>query len=163
MINTMLMSNVVCAFVGAAIALAVGHAAPAAAQSRELQRRLEAATRVECTFSTRATGTWNGAQPQAAVQPVELTATFHDIDIDEGSAEAGSDLGDSFISVRYTDGYLHFMQMRSAGPLYVTTILAHESTGGRMKAVHTRHEYTATSLTGFTSRPEMYVGDCAVT
>lgn len=163
MINTMLMSKVVCAFVGMALALAVGYSVSAVAQSRELQRRLEGATRVECKFSMRATGTWNGAQPQAAVQPTELTATFHDIDIDEGSAEAGSDVGDFFISVRYTDGYLHFVQMRSAGPLYVTTIVAHESTGGRMKAVHTRHEYTPTIMTGYTSRPEMYVGDCAVT
>jgi hypothetical protein len=28
-------------------------------------------------------------------------------------------------------------------------------------AVHTRHEYTDISLPGFTSRPEMYIGDCA--
>jgi hypothetical protein len=157
------MGKVVCALVGAAIAFAAGHATPAAAQSRELQRRLEAATRVECTFSMLATGTWDGAQPQAAVQPTELTATFHDIDVDEGTAEAASDFGDLYISVRYTTGYLHFMQMSNAGPLYVTTIFAHESTGGRMKAVHTRHEYTATIVRGFTSRPEMYVGDCAVT
>lgn len=162
-LNTMLMVKVVCAFVATTIAFAVGHSTPAAAQSRELQRRLEAATRVECTFSTLATGTWDGAQPQAAAQPTELTATFHDINVDEGTAEAGSAFGDSFISVRYTNGYLHFIQMKGAGPLYVTTILAHESTDGRMKAVHTRHEYTATILTGYTSRPEMYVGDCAVT
>lgn len=159
------MVKVGCAFVGAAIAImvAVGHFTPAAAQSRDLQRRLEGATRVECTFSTLAMGTWDGAQAQAAVQPAELSATFHDIDVDEGTAEAGSDYGDSFISVRYTNGYLHFMQMRSSGPLYVTTVFAQESTGGRMKAVHTRHEYTPTMLQGFTSRPEMYVGDCAVT
>jgi hypothetical protein len=162
-LNTTLMGNIVCAFVGAAIAFALGYSTPVAAQSRELQRRLEAATRVECTFSMLAIGTWDGEQPQAAVQATELTATFHDINIDEGTAEAGSDFGDSFISVRYTAGYLHFMQMRNAGPLYVTTILAHESTDGRMKAVHTRHEYTATIMPGFTSRPEMYVGDCAVT
>jgi len=159
------MVKVGCAIVGAAIAItiAVSHFSPAAAQPRELQRRLESATRIECTFSTFAMGTWDGAQAQAAVQPAQLTATFHDIDVDEGSAEAGSNYGDSFISVRYTTGYLHFMQMRSSGPLYVTTVFAQESTDGRMKAVHTRHEYTPTMLTGFTSRPEMYVGDCAVT
>jgi hypothetical protein len=159
------MVKAVCAVAGAAIAIAiaVGHPSTAAAQSRELQRRLEAATRVECKFSIIATATWDGAQPQATVQPAELTATFHDIDVDEGTAEAAGDFGDSFISVRYTTGYLHFMQMRDSGPLYVTTVLAHESNGGRMKAVHTRHEYTATIVRGYTSRPEMYVGDCAVT
>lgn len=168
-LNTTLMIKITCAFAGAAvtaaaaIAIAVGHSTPAAAQSRELQRRLETATRIECTFPVLAMGTWDGAEPQVSVRPAELRATFHEIDVDEGTAEAGSDFGDSFISVRYTNGYLHFMQMRSAGPLYVTTVLAQESIGGRMKAVHTRHEYTATMLQGFTSRPEMYVGDCAVT
>lgn len=148
--------------IAAAIAVAIGHSEPAAAQSRELQRRLETATRIECSFPVLATGTWEGAEAQASVRSATLRATFHDIDVDEGTAEAGSDFGDSYISVRYTNGYLHFMQMRSAGPLYVTTVLAEESTDGRMKAVHTRHEYTATILQGFTSRPEMYVGDCTV-
>jgi len=32
--------------------------------------------------------------------------------------------------------------------------------GGKLRAVHTRHEYTEVSLPGFTSRPEQYYGDC---
>ncbi|MGW8369982.1 MAG: hypothetical protein ACWGPN_15065, partial [Gammaproteobacteria bacterium] len=64
--------------------------------------------------------------------------------------------------VRYAQGYLHFMQTMSAGPIYLTTILAEPSADGRLKAVQTRHEYTAVMLPGFTSRPEMYLGDCAV-
>jgi hypothetical protein len=35
-----------------------------------------------------------------------------------------------------------------------------ETRAGRLQAVHTRHEYTAVSLPGFTSRPEQYYGDC---
>ena len=31
---------------------------------------------------------------------------------------------------------------------------------GKLRAVHTRHEYTEVSLPGFTSRPEQYYGDC---
>jgi hypothetical protein len=30
-------------------------------------------------------------------------------------------------------------------------------------AVHVRHEYSPAIIPGFTSRPEMYVGDCAIT
>jgi len=51
--------------------------------------------------------------------------------------------------------------MQGAGPLYVTTVIAKETKDGRLMAVHTRHEYTQISMPGFTSRPEMYVGDCA--
>ncbi len=31
---------------------------------------------------------------------------------------------------------------------------------GKLKAVHTRHEYTEVSLPGYTSRPEQYYGEC---
>jgi hypothetical protein len=135
----------------------------ASAQARELQRRLAAATRIDCSFSILATGTWEAAAPQAAVTPAKLEAMFLNINIDEGTADSGSAFGNSFISVRYAFGYLHFMQMSDAGPLYLTTVLAEETADGRMKAVQTRHEYSPAVIPGFTSRPEMYVGDCAVT
>jgi hypothetical protein len=147
----------------ALLMLALADPQGAAAQSRDLQRRLSTAKSVECTFSTLATGTWDGVTPQAAVTPAKVEASFLDINVDEGTAEAGSAFGEVFISVRYSFGYLHFMQMSDAGPLHLTTILAHETAMGRLKAVHTRHEYSPTIVPGFTSRPEMYIGDCAVT
>jgi hypothetical protein len=144
---------------------ALSIAAPPAglAQSRELQRRLAAATRVECTFTTLATGDWQGTAPQASVAPAEHEALFTEINVDEGTAESASVYGDSFISVRYSSGYLHFMQISDVGPLFVTTIFPQEFENGRLKAVQVRLEYAATTLPGFASRPEMYFGDCAVT
>jgi len=135
----------------------------AAAQSRALERRLESATRVDCRFTALATGDWSGAEAKATVTEVEHTAAFFDIDVDGGTAEAEGAFGTTFIVVRYARGYLHFMQMSDGGPLYLTTVLAQESGIGRLKAVQTRHEYLPTALPGFTSRPEMYVGDCEVT
>ena len=146
-----------------ATVLMFAHSPPAGAQSRDMGRRLETAKRVDCTFSTLSTGTWDGATTKAAVTPVKIDVAFLDINIDEGTAEADSQFGKTFISVRYAFGYLHFMQISDAGPLYVTTILAHATTDGRMKAVHTRHEFSPTMVPGFTSRPEMYIGDCAIT
>ena len=67
-----------------------------------------------------------------------------------------------FIVVRQANDYLHFMQMYGSGPLHTTTILAREAQDGRLMAVHTRHEYTDVAIPGFTSRPEMYIGDCEV-
>ena len=62
--------------------------------------------------------------------------------------------------VRQTGDYLHLVQMFTVGPLYTTTVIDRETTEGKRMAVHTRHEYTDTSLPGFTSRPEQYYGEC---
>ena len=143
---------------------ALAIASPTAlAQSRELQQRLAAAKRVECTFTTLATGDWQGATPQASVKTAEHEAEFHDINVDEATAESSSVYGDSFISVRYAAGYLHFLQISDVGPLFVTTVFPQETKNGRLKAVQVRLEYAATTLPGFATRPEMYFGDCAVT
>jgi hypothetical protein len=146
----------------AAFAAVLGHAQPAATQSLDLQARLKEAKRLDCRFSELATGTWNGGAAKARVSPAAIDVKFQDIDVDGGTAQADSDFGKSFIVVRYSHGYLHLMQMSDAGPLRVTTVFAAESSHGRMKAVQTRLAYTALRLPGYTSRPEMYVGDCAV-
>jgi len=148
---------------GVVALLALGTAQPAGAQSRQLQNRLESATRVVCTFSALAMADWDDATPKATIESAEVEVEFHDINVDEGTAEAGGDFGDSFISVRYSHGYLHFMQISDVGPLYVTTILAQESVDGRLKAIQTRLDYPASSLPAIATRPEMYVGDCEVT
>ena len=131
-------------------------------QSMALQRRLEAATRVDCGFSTLSTGNWEDGGTVATLSEVEMEASFFDINVEEGTAEADSRFGASLIVVRFADGYLHFMQMLYSGPLYLTTVLARETDNGRLLAMHTRHEYSPTVLPGFTSRPEMYIGDCAI-
>src|SRR5688572_5000916 len=100
------------ALVGLAV---LGAAGPDAASGQGgLDRRLAAAKRIECSFAVLATGTWDKNVPAVAVTPSELKAAFFDINIDEGTAEAESEFGASFISVRYTAGYLHIMQMSDA-------------------------------------------------
>ena len=150
-----------------AIALA-GLAALTAAQSPPalgqagLDRRLAAAKRLECVFPVLGTGTWNQNVPAIGVTPSELKANFFDINVEEGTAEAESAYGASFISLRYESGYLHIMQMSDAGPLYLTTVFARAAGEGKLMAVHTRMEYSPTIIPGFTSRPEMYVGTCTI-
>src|SRR5262245_38691994 len=127
-----------------------------------LDRRLQAAKRIECTFSVMGTGTWDKNVPAITVAKAEIKANFFDINIDEGTAEAESAYGASFISVRYESGYLHIMQMSDAGPLYLTTVIARAAGEGKLMAVHTRVEYSPTVIPGFTSRPEMCVGSCSI-
>ena len=150
---------------GAAALLALASVVPAGAQttaqSLALEKKLLAAKTLKCKFSTVATGDWvEGGKTKATVAPAKVDVTFSAIDIDEGTAEADGGYGTSFISVKYSHGYLHFMQISDAGPLYITTVLLTETAPGHFKAIHTRHEWTPTSIPGFTSRPEMYVGEC---
>jgi hypothetical protein len=135
--------------------------AQTAAQSAALEKKLLAAKRLECKFSTLATGDWAGATTKATVATSMFEVAFSEIDIDEGTAESEAGFGESFISVKYAHGYLHFMQISDAGPLYITTVLVTETTPGRFKAIHTRHEWSPAVVPGFTSRPELYIGDCA--
>jgi hypothetical protein len=87
---------------------------------------------------------------------------FTGINADEGTAYAVGSVGTSSVVVRFSNYYLHLMQMHSAGHLYTTTVVAKETRNGRMMAVHTRHEYAEVNVPGLTSTPEMYFGDCAL-
>jgi hypothetical protein len=124
--------------------------------------RLANATGLACAFTVMATGTWKEGIPEAAVKPAKLSVAFDAVDTQDGSAETVGDSGKSHITVRLLGSYLHFMQMDPYGALYVTTVFDRETRDGKLQAVHTRHEYTPVSLPGLTSRPEQYVGECAV-
>ena len=115
---------------------------------------------VNCTFSVYTTGTWRNGRSQAEVLPSTLAVQFEAINVDEGTARAIGDYGPSDIIVRLSTGTLHLLQAFSAGPLYLTTIFPKQTTSGRLQAVHTRHELTAVTLPGFTSKPEQYYGEC---
>jgi len=141
----------------AGISRSAGAATPATPYER-----LAAATSLECRFSTMAAGSWDKGAAKAEVLAKELRLTFAKLNIDEGSADAASQYGDFYVVVRFSNGYLHLMQMFSSGPLYTTTVMAQETVGGRMMAIHTRHEYTPATVPGFGSRPESYFGDCAI-
>lgn len=124
--------------------------------------RLAGATRLACAFGVMATGTWKDGAPESSVTPAKLTVSFNAVDTQDGTAEAVGDQGKSHITVRVLGSYLHFMQLDPYGALYVTTVFDRETRGGKLQAVHTRHEYTPVSLPGLTSRPEQYVGECDV-
>lgn len=132
------------------------------AQINPLQDKLESVTRLECEFATLGSAQWDGGQAALEISDSDLSIVFFDIDTEEGTAEAEGEFGGvSYIVVRYTEGYLHLMQMFRAGPLFVTSVLAQETTEGRMMAMHSRTEFSEIALPGFTSRPETYVGDCS--
>jgi len=120
------------------------------------------ATALDCSFTVIATADWSEGEADASVEPSTLSLRFEEIDADGATAAIVGPYGASHIIVRQTGDYLHLVQMFTVGPLYTTTVIDRETAGGRMMAVHTRHEYTDTRLVGFTSRPEQYVGDCAV-
>ena len=123
---------------------------------------LAKATRVRCTFSLMALGTWAKDQAEAKTKPASLTLEFESINTDEGTADLKEKVGKYDIIVRYAQGYLHFIQAFYNGPLYTTTVLDKKTAAGKLKAMHSRHEFTDFALPGFTSSPEQYYGECEI-
>ena len=148
--------------IACALLLTWGVVSPASAQVSPQQQRLAKTKTLTCTFSTLATGTWTGGTPSTSSATASRKVVFRNVNIDEGTADADEGFGGGFIVVRYSGDYLHLMQIQSAGPLYTTTVFARETKEGRLMAVHTRHEYTDVRLPNYTSRPEMYLGECSL-
>ncbi len=128
---------------------------------------LTSVQRLKCTFTHRALGTWDKeAVPSVELTPAKLSMVFDAIDTQDGTANVidvtAPDAGAPHITVRLLANNLHLMAMNISGSVYLTSVFADKdsSVGGTFKAVHTRHEFTPTRLTGWTSRPEQYYGQC---
>jgi hypothetical protein len=136
---------------------------PAALHAQSAPGPLANAKAIRCKFSVMSVGTWTKEKTEAQVKPSTTPELeFFGINVDEGTAELKSSYGKYDIIVRYANGYLHFIQSFLDGHLYVTTILEKKTENGKLKAMHSRHEYTDVSLPGFTSRPEQHVGECEI-
>ena len=124
--------------------------------------------RLKCAFTLMAVGTWDNGVPSAEVTPATLSMQFDAIDAQEGTANvsdvSASAAGAPHITVRLLADNLHFLAMNLSGSVYLTTVFADRESraGAKFKAVHTRHEFTQIRLTGWTSRPEQYYGQCEV-
>ena len=130
----------------------------AAAQS--IHDRLAGVKTLSCNFPTSVVATWKNGEPQTEVKPAKLTMRFESVNTDEGTARVVGMFGPSDIIVRLSENTLHLIQSFREGPLYATTVFPRETRGGRLQAVHTRHEWTDVTLPGYTSSPEQYYGDC---
>jgi hypothetical protein len=125
--------------------------------------------RLKCTFTQKVLGTWDkDAVPNAELTPAKLSMVFDAIDTQDATANvvdvSAPDAGAPHITVRLLADNLHFMAMNISGSVYLTSVFADKDSraGRNFKAVHTRHEFTPTRLTGWTSRPEQYYGQCEV-
>jgi len=96
------------------------------------------------------------------VSPARLLLLFDSINTDEGVAKLRSGTVFSDVVAHEAGGYLHFMQTFRTGPLYTTTVFDQETSKGKFKAVHSRHESFTVPLPGSTSTPEQYYGTCEV-
>jgi len=138
---------------------------PVSLRAQAAKGKLAGVTSLRCSFSMSSVSSWVNGQPKADAKAVKLDLQFEDINTDEGSAQVTqlkSGVGAYDIVVRYVPGYLHFIQSFRDGPLYVTTVLEVETSAGKLRAVHSRHEYTSFALPGFTSSPEQYYGECEI-
>ena len=127
------------------------------------QGKTAAAKSLRCTFRLNVTATWKKeGSPDASLAPATLVLLFDSINTDEGTARLRSGSVGSDIVARLASGYLHFIQSFRTGPLYTTTVFDQETNGGKLRAVHSRHESFSVPLPGATSSPEQYYGECEV-
>ena len=123
---------------------------------------------LKCAFTLMAVGTWDKGVPSAEVMPATLSMEFEAIDTRDGTANmvnvSAASEGAPHIIVRLLRDNLHFLAMNISGSVYMTTVFGDKEsrTSGKLKAVHTRHEFTQVRLMGWTSRPEQYYGHCEV-
>jgi hypothetical protein len=128
------------------------------------QARIAAAKSLRCTFPLTATSVWkNGVPPAATVKPATLLLIYDSIDTEEGTARLKSGTTGSEVTARLSGGYLHLIQSFKSGALYTTTVFDRPGAEGKLKAVHSRHEYFTVAVPGATSSPEQYYGECEVT
>jgi hypothetical protein len=122
-------------------------------------------TGLSCEFPAMTMGTWTkSGDASIAPQPSQLEVEFNSINTIEGSANLKGGTGNLVITLMLLGGNLHLVVTNPGGALYLTTVAPSETRPGRYRAVHTRHELTETAvvLPGYTTRPEQYVGDCAL-
>lgn len=144
----------------AGLVLHVALIGPAALAQDIRSDRLTSADTLRCLFPLVAAGTWKDGAPHADVRPAALRITFTSINVDEGSATTSGQFGRSEIVAKLSANALHFIQSFRDGPVYMTTVFDGGRGGGKLRAVHTRHEYSDVSVPGFTSSPEQYYGEC---
>ena len=124
--------------------------------------------RLKCSFTLMVIGTWDKNVPTAELTKANLSMQFDAIDTQDGTANvtdvSSASAGAPHITVRVLGENLHFLAMNVSGAVYLTTVFADRESraGAAFKAVHTRHEFTQVRLSGWTSRPEQYYGQCEV-
>jgi hypothetical protein len=141
----------------------VALAGAATAQAQDAARnRLAGVKALACTFPLVATGTWVDGEPRGELKPAKLSIAYEAINVEDGTARAIEGAGTLDVIAKQSLWNLHLLWIGSEGAVYLTTVFDRETKGGKLRAVHTRHEYTDISLPGYTSRPEQYYGECEI-
>jgi hypothetical protein len=127
------------------------------------QLRIATVKTLRCTFPRHTVGTWgkDGA-PETTMRTTPLVLRFDSIDPDSGTAQLRNGTVGTEVTARLAEGYLHLMQSFRTGPLYTTTVFDVGDKSGKLKAVHSRHEYFTVPLPDATSSPEQYYGECEI-
>ena len=115
---------------------------------------------LNCEFPVHATGTWAIGTAQAQANAETFSLRFESIHAEEGTAQVRGAFSLADITARLSAGNLHLFQVLPHGPLYMTTVFSPATRGGRLRAVHSRHEFTDDSQPSLSLRPHQYYGQC---
>ncbi len=115
---------------------------------------------LNCEFPVHATGTWTIGTAQDQENAEAFSLRFESIHAEEGTAQVRGAFSVADITARLSAGDLHLFQVLPHGPLYMTTVFSAAIRGGRLRAVHSRHEFTNDSQPSLSLRPRQYYGEC---
>jgi len=125
--------------------------------------QLAASSRLTCSFTVATNAVWKDGSPTATVQNASLppSITFTNIDVEDGTADAGAGFNSEDIIVKLAGSTLHFLDIALDGTLGVITVFARETHDGRLQAVYSRTAYVTGR--GGSGAPEaaQFYGDCA--
>ena len=125
------------------------------------QGRLETVKSIKCVFPVYATGTWQKAEARAEVKPGKLCGRVRRDRHTGWRRRVGwpvrTDAHRGAVRVERAALHSRGLDLRCA---LRDNGVSGGNQSGKHRAVHSRHEYTAVSLPGLTSRPEQYYGEC---
>ena len=147
--------------------LFLGAGSPAA-QVSPTAPQLSTIKSLSCTFPISVVGSWDKTTGEAQVnirKAAVLTFKFDQIDVSESSARfVGPTAAPEHIVAQLSGANLHFMDIRPAGSLAITSVFQQVSRDQKLKAVYTRVDYLPISLPGYVTSPDVsqHYGECEI-
>jgi hypothetical protein len=121
---------------------------------------------LKCTFSLSSRGTWKNGVPAPTINKTGLLSVeIKEINAPAGSAVVATTSGAHDVTAQLDEKTIHFLEANRGGRIAVTSVFSEYSTGTRLRATYSRHDYLPIDIGTFKSEPEIaqYYGDCEAT
>ncbi len=141
-----------------------GVVTPLGAQT-DAETRLAQAIGFKCAFALSVRTTWKEGAPVPLIRDTtKLSVEIRNVQADSGSAGLVTGRGVLDVTMVASERARFFIDA-GGGKVTVTTVLGESTTGSRLRATHSIHDFVALEIASFRSEPEivLHTGDCEPT